>query len=376
MRALVFEMFPFHFEIIPGFVSIFLQMGYQVDCLLQEVKSYGDVFCRCEEMRKKIGIYYYTSDSLSDMLQDLQLRNHYDLVFFSSVEIGYGTCRQALLQIENHFDTKPKLAGCCHSFQFPEEEIREALLRFDGRIVTLSASETPYGNFPEVNPNYFCDIEKEGQKHKKPTVISIGISTNPYELTKAANMIYKKTGNTVHLTMVSNKDSRYEMINSRYEMIKHLIKYCLIRVFKLKKYDLERHGPRTIMNRNVRKEIEITGRITFSDMFSRIDSSDFIAVNLFEREVKVFSSIRTSGAKQLSLGFLKPCIIEKAVADYYGFNEKNAVVYNKGEFVQALERAVSMNETQYAEMVEALKELRDRIRESSLNNLRKIVSDP
>lgn len=368
MKVLVFEMFPFHFEIIPGFVFYFLQMGYQVDCLLQKVEAYGDVFCRCEEMRKRTGVYYYTVDSLSETLQDLQLRNHYDLIFFSSVEVGYSTCRQALEQIENQFETKPRLAGCFHAFCFPEQDIREALSRFDGRIVTLSDSETPYGSFLAVNPNHFCDPEKEGQKHKKPTVISVGMNTNPYELAKAADIIYKKTGDTVRLILVRNQCTRFEMA-------KRLTKYYLNRIFRLKKPGWERHGPITIVHPHVHGEIEVTGRIAFSDMFSRIDSSDFIAVNLFEREVEEFSSTRTTGAKQLSLGFLKPCIMEKALADYYGFDERNAVVYDKGEFAQALERAVTMNETEYAAMVGALKELRNRIRESSVDHLRMIVAD-
>lgn len=160
VKALIFEINPHHFEIIPGFVSLFLQLGYQVDCLLQDTGTYGDVFCRCEEMKKQIRFYNYTSDSMLDRLLELQKQNKYDIVFFSSIEMRLETTRQAAILLKQSCDPKPKLAGCCHDFCFPDEVIRETLKPFDGRIVTLSETTTSYGHFSLVNPNRFCDDEK------------------------------------------------------------------------------------------------------------------------------------------------------------------------------------------------------------------------
>ena len=190
-----------------------------------------------------------------------------------------------------------------------------------------------------------------GERHENPTVICVGRTNDHYELAKAA----EKTG--IHLTLV----------RERYTLI-HLIKYLLIRGFRLNKHDWKRYRPIRRVS-----ELEVTGKIPFSTLFSLIDASDFIALNVYERVADDFSSIQTSGSKQLSLGFLKPCIIEKSMADYYGFDETNAVVYEKGEFVEALERGISMSEEEYAEMVGALRVLRDKIREKSLENLRIIL---
>ncbi len=68
------------------------------------------------------------------------------------------------------------------------------------------------------------------------------------------------------------------------------------------------------------------------------------------------------------------CIIEKCVADFYGFSERNAVIYEDGKMDEAVIRAASMTEQEYREMVSALEKLRDEIRDSSESNLRQIIS--
>ena len=147
MKVLIFEVNPYHFEIIPGFVSLFLDLGCQVDCLMQDTGVYGSVFCRCEEMRKQIRVFNYTSETVLDKLQEL--KNNYDIVFFSSIEKKCREAAQLLIQTT-------KLAGCCHLFN---DATREVLSYFDGRVVALSETSTPYGHFPEVNANRFCDEE-------------------------------------------------------------------------------------------------------------------------------------------------------------------------------------------------------------------------
>ena len=196
MRVLIFEPHPYHFEIIPGFVSLFLQLGCQVDCLLQEASDYGDVFCRCGELRKQIQVYHYTDHNLTEVLRALQKK--YDLIFFSSIDMDDGLCQTALSETENQPDPKPRLAGCCHAFNLTDDVIEEMMLRFEGRIAALSTTETSCGIFPEVNPNYFCETEKYGEKHDKTKLIGIGESVNPKELIRATA--------TVQLTLVKKND--------------------------------------------------------------------------------------------------------------------------------------------------------------------------
>ena len=78
----------------------------------------------------------------------------------------------------------------------------------------------------------------------------------------------------------------------------------------------------------------------------------------------------------MSLGFLIPCIIEKKAAEYYGFSEKNAVIYEDGQLAQALERASSMSREQYAGMVRELEKLQREIRERSVQNLDRMLRNP
>jgi len=365
LRVLIFEIHSYHYEIIPGFASLFLQSGYQVDCLLREAKDDGDVFCRCKELKKKIRIYNYENANLGDVLRDLHNENRYDIIFFSSIFIENKACLQAINQIENSFDPKPKLIGCCHGFELNDDAFKRMLLHFGGRIVALSRTETPYGVFPEVNPNVFCDIEGYGEKHDKTTIIGVGMRVNLNELTTVMNRLDK---GTIHLIMVRKKENMCDQLI-------HILKYCVIRLFRLKKYDWTKHIPTKTPKKHAREEMEITGRIPFSELFAKVENSDFIVMNIYEGSVSKFSSKRTSGAKQLSLGFLKPCILEKQTADYYGFNERNAIVYNKGELMQAVTRAASMPREEYMEMVDALRDMREQVRKNSLRNLEKVLND-
>lgn len=364
MRVLIFEIHSHHFEIIPGFVSLFLQLGYQVDCLLQNPKDDGDVFCRCKDLKQEIRLYTYTFDDLGDTIQNLQNENRYDFIFFSSIFIEKNACLQVIHQIENNFDPRPRLIGCCHGFELSDDSFKRMLRHFGDKVIALSQTKTPYGVFPEVNPNYFCDTEKNGKKHDKTTIIGVGMRVSPNELISVMNRLDE---GTIHLILVRKKENIYDMFN-------HLLKYCIIRLFRMRKYDWTKHIPTKIPKKHARREIEFTGRVHFSELFSKIEDSDFIVVNIYKGSINRFSSLRTSGAKQLSLGFLKPCILEKSTADYYGFNGKNAIVYNKGELIQAVTRAASMTGEEYLEMVDELKKLRDQVRENSLRNLERILS--
>ena len=86
-----------------------------------------------------------------------------------------------------------------------------------------------------------------------------------------------------------------------------------------------------------------------------------------------FTANRTSGTKQLSLGFLKPCIIERSVAEYYGFTDRNAIIYDDGNLTMAVERAICMSEEEYQDMVSELEKLCTEIRDRSEKNLQSMI---
>jgi hypothetical protein len=113
--------------------------------------------------------------------------------------------------------------------------------------------------------------------------------------------------------------------------------------------------------------------LSFRALFREIDRADFLDASVLPEQKTVFTSNRTSGTKQLSLGFLKPCIIEQEIAEYYGFSERSAVVYTEGKMEDAVLRAARMPEEEYRAMVAELEKLRDEVRARSERNLKDMI---
>ena len=366
-KVLIFEPNAYHYEIIPGFVYCFLNLGYEVDCLLhQDSNKLGDVFCRCPELKEKIHIYTFDGVHAAERIEELKRENGYTLLFFSTVEMKNEVCREAVVRSMPLFEKEQGMLACSHKLHLPEKEYRERMRYFKNRMIALTPTKTPDGEVPAVNPNYFCDTIQDRRLHDQVSVISVGMSQNRNELLRAADQLYQKTGDTLRLVFVRKQENLADAVI-------HLIKLAVIEVFRLRKLDSSLHRPLGRIHQNVKNRAEITGRLSFSDMFDRIDEADFITINFYEGAKKTFSSCQTSGSKQLSLGFLIPCIIEKKAADYYGFSEQNAVIYEEGRLEQALERASRMSAGEYDEMVAELKKLRDEIRARSLSNLERMI---
>lgn len=366
-RVLIFEPNAFHYEIIPGFVFCFLHLGYQVDCLLhQDYGQLGDMFCRCPALRERVRIYTFDGVHAADRIEELKGENGYTLLFFSTVEIKNKMCREAVERAKPLFEKEQGMFACNHTIHLPKKEYRERMRFFKHRMIALSATKTPDGEMAEVNPNYFCDTIPQRKLHDQVTVISVGRSQNQNELLRAADQLYQKTGETPRLVFVRKQENQMDALI-------HLLKLAVIKVFPLPMLDSSLHQPLGKIDQNVISKAEITGRLSFADMFAKIDAADFIVINVYQNFKKDFSTGQTSGSKQLSLGFLIPCIVEKKAADYYGFSEKNAVIYEDGQLAQALERASSMSREEYARMVRELEKLQREVRERSERNLEKML---
>lgn len=376
-KVLVFEPNPYHFEVVPGFVYYFLRLGYQVDCLLhQDSGKFGDVFCRCPALREKIRIYTFDGVHAADRIEELKKENGYTLLFFNTFEIKNDVCREAVERSEPLFENEQGMMACVHWLHGSERERSARARYFKNRMVALSATKIPYGEAAEVNPNYFCDTDPQRELHDPASFISVGQSQNKNELLRATDQLYKKTGEAPRLVFVRKQENWKDALL-------HLVKFAVIEVFRLGKLDSSLHRPLGRIDPNVKGNAEFTGRVSFAELYARVEAADFNVLNFYQGckqessgyqgGKKIFSSTQTSGSKQLSLGFLIPCIIEKKAADYYGFCEKNAVIYEDGHLEEALEKASRMSREEYAGMVAELKKLQGEIRARSLSNLERML---
>ncbi len=368
-KVLIFEPNAYHYEVIPGFVYYFLRLGYEVDCLLhQDCGRLGDAFCRCPSLRAQIQVYTFDGVHAAQRIAELKRENGYTLLFFTTVEMKNKVCREAVLRAAPLFAEQQGIAGCSHKLHLPEKEYRARLRYFRNRMVALTATKLPDGEAVEVNPYYFCDTPPQRAIHAQVSVISVGRSQNQNELLEEAEKLCQKTGKAPKLVFVRKQENALD------ELI-HLVKFTIIKLFPLPMLDSSLHRPLRKISQSVRENMDVTGRVSFSELFDRVDEADFIVMNFYQGAKKDFSTCQTSGSKQLSLGFLIPCIIEKKTAAYYGFTEKNAVIYEDGQLAQALERTAAMSAEEYAGMLRELETLRDEIRARSLRNLGRMLEN-
>lgn len=256
--------------------------------------------------------------------------------------------------------------GCIHWPALFEDDLKNGTIPAD-RTFLLTKANVCGMSLPEINANYFCDDTRKKPKNQTIRIVSIGRSTDRRALWHAAEAARKRGGQPVRLICIG-KDLPLQFRIPAYGLS------VIERLFHVRTHHFARNLP-PLFAKHFRKQslCEVLSP-SYQDMFQEIENADFLDGSILLEFKADFSSSRTSGTKQLSLGFLKPCIIEKCVADFYGFSERNAVIYEDGKMDEAVIRAASMTEQEYREMVSALEKLRDEIRDSSESNLRQIIS--
>lgn len=360
MRVLLFEPNPYHYEVIPGFAYYLIRLGYEVDCLIQEPGQDGDVFYLCPSIKKKIRLFYYHDGKHRQHIESLQKENVYDLLFATSFDKkkkdGWEDLFRELLSYDQ---SRLGVIGCYHSLKTYLENRKNGPLPTQ-RVVSLSPVDSGEGFFREANANYYSDTILGRPKNRNTRILSIGHNSDRYALFRAAESARKSTKQPIEVVCVARSIPVTEWLKR----------------FIAQKINLMRNNP---ADKNFpplyHKHIRVMWSPSFKTLFREIENSDFLDASVLPETREMFSNNRTSGTKQLSLGFLKPCIIEKDVAEYYGFSDRSAIIYEEGKMEDALIRAVCMPEEEYREMVTELEKLCNEIRARSERNLKTLIDE-
>ena len=109
-------------------------------------------------------------------------------------------------------------------------------------------------------------------------------------------------------------------------------------------------------------------------MFEKLESADFF-LPLLDPDNPAHDRYLTTGvtgSAQLIYGFAKVPVIHSKFADFYRFNNSNAIVYS-GDMTDAMLHAINMTDTEYEKLRQSLKQTADEIKRESINNLREIL---
>jgi hypothetical protein len=335
--VLIVEPNSFHGEILPGFAKYFQELGFNVDLFLRPHNMRQDPFC--DYPQDKLPQFFLGNmEHIKEWLH-LEKINNYEYIFFSSYTYGekYLTAGDSYLKYLEFLPKARKgLLVVEHSLFCLNKYGAEKWLQ-EGRLFLL----WPFQGIPFLNPHYFGE-RKISRKNAKTRFFAVGIVMDR----NCLGLIFEAAQK-----LLSAENGNFELI-------------------------LAGRGEAPKITKRLAQHVKFKGGLDFAAMFAEIRAADFILLPLsyaVERHREYLRG-KVSGTNQLMLGFVKPCLFEKAFANAYGLTEKNAVIYDNGrELADAMRRAMEMCPEEYDRMRENLQFLADEMYGESLANLREVL---
>jgi hypothetical protein len=335
-EILLIEKYNYHGECLPGFIKYFLDLGYKnIDVLINNKLNKQNPL-KLSFLQNKINILSYNTKLIEKFIL-LGICNFYKICFFNTLEFGNNyKIRKYLYQ-----KTKFKKLIVFHELN----NINKKDIYFFNIIVLKKFNN----NIPiyEVNPHYFGEY----LYHNKSLI---------------TNFI------TVGTTVSFRKN--FDIL---IECIKKLIKNNIVNfhVTIIGKGNIGKKIKKISYKKNFSNYITITGRISYDKMYQYVSKADFFLPLLDPDKHKKYITEKTSGSFQLVYGFNIPMLIEKKIADIYGFNNLNSVIYNtNNDFFNKIKYSINMRNEEYNNLKYNLNIKSKEIKKNSIKNLKIIFN--
>ena len=324
-----------HGEVLPGMAKYFMDLGYKVSVVLSAENFAQKPFCRMPEIK----VFCLNEFLLKRfLLKHADKAKTYDkLVLTTSAFYNYPSGHKnfcaldafLLRKFDNLYVVEHELALCK---DFNEEEYLRR-----NRLIVL-------GNFDKgvmVNPHYFGKLSLKPKNRKTNFIVVGGLSArrkNHEQLFEAVAALIKKGATDFKVTVVGR-------------------------------------GALPKLPKEIKKYIDFKGMLHFPRMYREMEKADFFLPLLdgTNPDHERYITTAVTGSAQLIYGFLTPLLIERKFASFYGFDNKNACVYDAGDLAFAMQTAMMMTPEEYEIMRIALKKLADDVYRQSLKNLKRIL---
>ena len=119
--------------------------------------------------------------------------------------------------------------------------------------------------------------------------------------------------------------------------------------------------------------VALLGRVNFPKLYQEVEQADFV---VGPQDVKAYLNRKTSGSKQLSIGFLKPLILPDELAAAWGLGASTCISYAAQEgLAGAMERALLMRGKEYGQLVDSLRTARSTAEQDSVARLGTLLAE-
>ena len=322
-----------HGEVIPGFCRHLLDMGYRVDVLMHHSLARQSPLCCFKEN----DIHIFTAMCTSwKRLAKAPVLNRYEAILVSTSAF-YDTPGWAGFLHMTGLDRFTNLLAVEHELNDIPRFGEEGLER-QGRLLML-------GSFPKgtmVNPHFFGEIPP-APRNREPVFITVGSLSaqrkNHNLLIEALQTIYHEGHRDFSVIIVGEGELG--------EIPGHL-----------------------------RPFLHVAGKLDFPAMYEAMRRADYFLPLLDPGNPAHDRYITTgiTGSALLIYGFAKIPVIHEKFASFYGFNDRNALLYGEETLGGAMLRAIRQTEEEYAEMQQALLQLGRDIDRESRSNLKRALA--
>ena len=338
-----------HCECLPSYVRYFLQAGFNVDVFISEKNMKENSFINTHFPNDRFRIFYfqklYSLPSFFEFLNNYKYILIASLTYFGVINQDYGYYVRLLK--ENYLEkyNKNNLYLISHEVDYTEQTAEMEEYYKDKTFVLRPniRKSSMTKDFPFIVPTYFGEFG-DVRKNKKEN----------YARFLCIGGAYKKN--------LRNYDTLLSTIKSL--SINYANQFELIYVGNPDK-DFEEKVKLNNVN------IRFTGRVNFADLYKYVIETDFILFNIDKNSVEYerYLNKKISGSYSLSLGFLRPGIIDSKLSKAYDL-DNCAITYSDEKLYEAMEKAIKLKNNEYAEMEKHLNELNNTLRNDSLMNIK------
>ena len=327
---LLFEPNHYHYECSPGYAKYFVDLGYNVDVLMK--KQGKDSFYFFEN-KDKIRLFIY--DNLKQIRNYAKvLRSHFRSYSYIVIQTlstkTFGTISKLGL------NRNGKVIYIFH-FTYYYKILHFSSIKNKNRVWTL-------GNF------------------------SVGLQVVPFYI---GNLKLKNKNKRTRFFTVSTVSRQYNYLISAFEKLKdNNFDFDVIVVGKVKRFSTKN------ISEKLKDNFIFNYKVNYETLYKLVYSSDYIIITLDpdDKKNRIFKNKKVTGSAQLSLGFIKPALINKYFQDKYDMNEENSFPFDKINIYNTLKKAILFNNENYKKMQLNLINLANKAKEKSMINIKKTLN--
>ena len=328
-----------HSEVVPGYVKYLLDLGYHVSVLVNPDRYKEGLFSRFKD--ENVSYNKLTRPQSKQFFKNADLHNVKGVMVTTAGKlcdcIHY---EQAYTHFNDSLD-KSKLLLVEHESKFAIDA--GTWDKWSDKLIMLRDLNFEDKKTIVVNPHYFGEVNITPKNKDITNFITIG-------------------------ALHSNKKNSQQIIDS--------VKVLHEQGYRNFKVTVVGKGSLKGLPKEIRSYFDIKGRLPFDKMYEEIEKADFMltSYNDDDPEHIRYNTTGTSGNFQLVYGFLKPCVIIRSFAPLNGFDDTNAILYNKPEnYHEALIKGIKMSEEEYFNMQNSLKVYVDKLYNQSKENLKRLI---